>query len=186
MGSSCNGQGGSKQRVQVSSTECLDPEREKQPACTWLVYRIPFCNDAEVQHLFPHLLRALGALGSRAGWSCLGDLEEAPSPLSKVPDFGLMLVTVSAMVNLRSRTEWEEAGRVRDPTLAQQVLGVLSPGWLPPDSLQSRAEGRASSHESWGSPAKPRPLMAAVDLTASLSPAPSLLQLPPSTCSQSS
>lgn len=131
-------------------------------------------------------LRALGALGSRAGWSCLGDLEEAPSPLSKVPDFGLMLVTVSAMVNLRSRTEWEEAGRVRDPTLAQQVLGVLSPGWLPPDSLQSRAEGRASSHESWGSPAKPRPLMAAVDLTASLSPAPSLLQLPPSTCSQSS
>lgn len=163
MGSSCNGQGDSKQRVQVSSTACLDPERGKQPACTWLVYRIPFCNDAEVQHLFPHPLRALGALGSRAGWSCLGDLEEAPFPLSKVPDFGPMLVTVSVMVNLCSRTEWEEAGRVEDPTLAQQVLGVLSPGWVPPDSLQSRAQGRASSHESWGSPAKPRPLMAAVD-----------------------
>lgn len=52
---------------------------------------------------------------------------------------------------------------MEDPTLAQQVLGVLSPGWVPPDSLQSCAQGRASSHESWGSPAKPRPLLAAVD-----------------------
>lgn len=127
---------------------CSDPEREKQPVCMRLVYRIPFCNDAEVQHLFPPPLRALGALGSRAGWSCLGDLEEAPSPFSRVPDFGLMLVTVSVVVNLPSRAEWEEAGRVGDPALAQQVLGVLPPAWVPPDSLQSSAQGRAGSHKS--------------------------------------
>jgi len=74
-----------------------------------------------VQHLFPPPLRAPG---SRAGWSCLGDLEEAFSPFSKVPDFGLVLVTVSVAVNLPSRAEREEAGRVGDPKHAQQVLGV--------------------------------------------------------------
>lgn len=112
---------------------CWDLEREKQPVCTCLVYHIPFCNEAEAQHLFPPPLRAPGDLGSRAGWSCLGDLKEAPSPSSKVPDFGLMLVTVGVAVNLPSRVEWEEPVWVGDPTLAQKVLGVLPPGWVPPD-----------------------------------------------------
>lgn len=103
---------------------CSDPEREKQPACTWLVYRIPFCNDAEVQHLFPP---PPSPLGSRAGWSCLGDPEEALSPFCKVPDFGLMLVTVSVVVNLPSRAEREVAGGVGDPVLTQQVLVGLPP-----------------------------------------------------------
>lgn len=67
VGSSCKGQGSRKHRVQVSSIACLDLEREKQAVCTWVVYCIPFCNDAEVQHLFSLPLRALEALDSRAG-----------------------------------------------------------------------------------------------------------------------
>lgn len=163
-GSFCKGQGGSKLRVQVSSMACSDPEREKQPVCIWLVYHIPFCNDAEMQHVFPPPPGAQGALGSRAGWSCLVDLQEAPSPFSKVPDFGLMLVMVSVVVNLPSRAEWEEAGG-RDDTQRSHSRcweGGSPPDWVPPDSLQSRAQCRADSQESWDSPTKLSPFMAAV------------------------
>lgn len=138
------------------------------------------------QHLFPPPLSALGALGSRAGWSCLGDLEEAPSPFFKVPDFGLMLVTVSVVVNLPSGAEREEPGRVGDPMLAPQVLGVLPPGWVPPDSLQSHAQGRAGSHETWGSPTKPRPFMAAAESQPAFPQPQAFSSCPPSAHSQSS
>lgn len=61
----------------------------------------------------------LGALGSRAGWSCLGNMEVISSCFSEVTDYCLILVTVSLVVNLPSTAEWEEAGWVKDPMLAQ-------------------------------------------------------------------
>lgn len=87
------------------------------------------CSDAEGQHLFPPLLPVgLGALGSRSGWSCLGNMEVVLSCFSKVPDFGLMLMTVSLVVKFPSTAEQEEARGVKDRTLAQQFMGVLPPG----------------------------------------------------------
>lgn len=67
-------------------------------------------------------------MDGRAGRSCLGNMEVVSSRFSEVPDFGPMLVTVSLVVNLPSTAEQEEAGWVKDPRLAQQVMGVLPRG----------------------------------------------------------
>lgn len=78
----------------------------------------------------PSFLVGLEALCSRPGWSCLRNMEVVLSRFSEVPDCCLMLVTVSLVVNLPSTAEWEEAGWVKDATLAQQVVGVLPRGTL--------------------------------------------------------
>lgn len=118
-------------REAATSMACSDPWREKQHlcTCTWLVCRTPFAmmQRCSISSL-PSFPEGLGALDGRAGWSCLGNMEVVSSRFSEVPDFGPMLVSVSLVVNLPSTAEREEAGWVKDPRLAQQVMGVLPRG----------------------------------------------------------
>lgn len=90
---------------------CSDPEREKQPMYTWLAYHILLCSDAEVMHLSAPPPRALP--------------EDAPSPFCKILDFSLMLVTLSVVVNVAFRTDWEESEWVGGSSTFQ-VLGWAS------------------------------------------------------------